>query len=47
MATLKVSLEQVPSVLDDCIRTGEDLEKKVRIAEKAHGHADWINLFDL
>jgi hypothetical protein len=45
VATLLVPREQVRTVLDECIRAGEELETQAEIVENTGGYGDWLHLF--
>jgi uncharacterized protein (TIGR02391 family) len=45
MATLRVPRAQVEKMLDECIRTGQELTENARLAERTGGYRDWLDLF--
>jgi uncharacterized protein (TIGR02391 family) len=45
MAKLLISREEAKKAIEGCIRAGNDLLAKAKIAESAGGHADWIYIF--
>ena len=47
MAKLRVPREQVEKMLVERIRVGEDLDAKVKVAEKTGGYSDWLHLLEV
>ncbi len=47
MAKLRVPRERVEKMLVERIRVGEDLDAKVKVAEKTGGYGDWLHLLEV
>lgn len=46
MAKLRMPREEVKEALELCVRAGNELTAKAKIAERAAGHGDWLDLFE-
>jgi hypothetical protein len=47
VARLRMSRERVEKMLAERVRVGEDLDAKIKVAEKAGGYSDWLHLFEV
>src|ERR1700680_492722 len=47
MAKLRMARERVEKMLAERVRVGEDLDAKVKVAEKTGGYNDWLHLLEV
>jgi uncharacterized protein (TIGR02391 family) len=47
MAKLRMARERVEKMLAERVRVGEDIDAKVKVAEKTGGYSDWLHLLEV